>query len=128
MKAIIRLIKDYNLVILVSVYFALTSIYYSDGKSNSVAWVTYIKTVRELFLIGLISIILTKYKNILTSLIGLSAIGVSFYLCLFRWYSAYVSDGDYKIYRTLMSDHKQSLMLIAFIFIIFVTANYINKK
>ena len=128
MKTLNKFLNEYGFVILVGVYFALTSIYASCGHSKSVFWNSYIKIVRELFVVALIFMNFKRLKNIISILFGFSALAISAYLTVFRLMTAYISEGDYDIYKQQMQGNNQSLMFITFIFIIFVLANYINRR
>ena len=128
MTTLKKFFKQYGFVLLVGAYFALTSIYSSFGSSRDVFWNTYIKTVRECFIIALVLMHFKKLQNVLSILMGFGFIAVCSYRLLFRWLCAHVSSGDYEVYFEYMKSPNQSLMYIIFIFSIFVLANYLNSK
>lgn len=128
MNSIKKLFSDYGFVIFVGVFFTLTNIYFSYGQMRSVFWNTYIKSVREIAFIILVIMNFSKLKNVLSILMAFALLGYCSYLTLFRWLSAYVSCGDYKVYIEYMKSDNQSLMIVVFSFIIFVLANYLNGR
>lgn len=122
------LFKNYWMVLLVGAFFALTSIYNTFGLSMNVAWNTYIKTVRSLFIIALISMHIKKLPNTSSMIFAFGGIGVMLYLMIFRWMAAYVSSLDYDIYMEVMKSHDYRLLFTIIIFTIFIACNYLNRK
>ena len=123
-----NLFRQYWMVLLVGAYFALTSIYNALGEPRHVYWTIGIKTVKDLFLIALISMHIKKLPNILSILFAFGGMAVVMYLMVFRWLAAYVSDGDYSIYWEYMKSDNYSLLFTIIIFCTFTACNYLNKK
>lgn len=123
-----KLFGNYWMVLLVGAFFALTSIYNTFGLSLNVAWETYIKTVRSLFIIALISMHIKKLPNTLSMLFAFGGIGAMLYLMVFRWLSAYASRLDYDAYYNIMGSHNYRLLFTIIIFTIFIACNYLNRK
>lgn len=123
-----KLFRQYWMVLLVGAYFALTSIYNTWGEPRHVYWTIGIKSVKDLFLIVLISMHIKKLPNVLSMLFAFGGIAVNLYLMIFRWMAAYVSGGDYSIYWNYMKSENYSLLFTIIIFCTFMCVNYLNRK
>ncbi|MFA8451760.1 MAG: hypothetical protein ACEPOW_13785 [Bacteroidales bacterium] len=103
-----KIFEKYWIVVLVGVFFILTSIYDEFGQSKHVYWSIYIKTVRALFVL----ILLNKWRGVLPNVLSILSClgGMAYFVGLtgFRFWSAYMSDGIYKDYFEYMKDDEIS--------------------
>lgn len=154
MEQILRKVKlifsNYWALVGVILYFALTGIYNEFGFGRDVIWNTYIKTVREGFLLFVIYATIKNLPNTLSILSFIGVAGYSLSLTVFRFYSAIKSwlvyDGLieakgrvvdvieregvvwYDVYYEMMKDIDTKHFFTIGIILILIIIHYLNKK
>lgn len=128
MEQIKNIFNKFWIVLLVGMYFILTSIYNELGVFRVVEWSIFIKTTRELFIVFLLMGYLNKLNNSLSILTCLGAVSYSLGLIIFRFYSAISANFDYNTYIEYMKDGDIRNICSFCLFLIFLIIHLINKK
>ena len=127
-KKVKTFISNYWIVLLVGAVYALTATYNTFGSGRDVLWNTFIKTVREGFLIFLLYKHIEYLNNSLSILFCLGAIAISLSYMVFRFSCAAFSGLNYEIYYDMMKNTNLRLIMSFIIFIILLLIKYLNNK
>jgi len=105
-----------NLILVILIFWCLTSIYNNCGSNNSLFWVPYIMILRESFLAFFLYRELKNIKkdktpdNIIVAIVILFSIGMSIGYSLYRFYAA-ICSATYKIYKSYMDSDYVGLII-----------------
>lgn len=122
-----KILNKYSTVIIVGAFFALTCVYNTFGVNYSVFWNTFIKTVRELFVLALLFKLIPYQKNALSVLFLLGAVSMSLGYMIFRFNAAFMA-ADFNDYIELMKSTTNRLIMSVFIFCILVSIKFIKSR